>query len=251
MYKILIFLAFILSGSCANKAEKLLEQKKYAFTNEEFLRATIEGDVEAVQLFLKAGMTPEVKNSLEETPLIMASKFNRKEIVSLLIKADSFLENRDVEGMTALCWAARRGNTEIATMLIDAGSFVDTPDSRYGVTPLMFASFEAHLFTVKMLANKGADINHRNNDGGTALMNASYSGNADIVDQLLLLGADPNLQVYNGFTALMYAVQGNNEDAIKSLRTFKADISLKDEEGKTAADMARESGYTHLLPFLE
>jgi ankyrin repeat protein len=71
----------------------------------------------------------------------------------------------------------------------------------------MRATINGHIETVKLLLDKGANVNARNAVAETALTHASQKGNTEIVKLLLSKGADVNAKDDAGWTALMW---GNN-----------------------------------------
>ena len=79
------------------------------------------------------------------------------------------------------------------------------------------------------------------NDGATALILASQNGNAEIVKLLLEKGSDINLQRSDGFSALMAAVKDGHADVAKLLLEKGADPRLKDIMGKTVVDYAEDA----------
>jgi ankyrin repeat protein len=79
----------------------------------------------------------------------------------------------------------------------------------------MAAAINGYAEIVKLLAEYGAILDEKNNDGTTALIFASQNGNNEVVKVLLENGANPDLKDNNGKSALDYA--GNPE--IKSLLT--------------------------------
>ena len=72
-------------------------------------------------------------------------------------------------------------------------------------TDLMAASLNGHTEVVELLADNGAELDLKNDDGATALIFASRHGNAEIVKLLLEKGANPELKDNEGKTALDYA----------------------------------------------
>ena len=69
----------------------------------------------------------------------------------------------------------------------------------------MVASLNGHAEIVKLLADNGAELNLKSNDGSSALIFASQNGNAEVVKVLLEKGADPGLKDNKDKTALDYA----------------------------------------------
>ena len=54
---------------------------------------------------------------------------------------------------------------------------------------LMIASHDGHTEVVKLLLDKGAQVNMQGKDGGSALMIASQNGHTEVVKLLLDKGA--------------------------------------------------------------
>ena len=73
----------------------------------------------------------------------------------------------------------------------------------------MIASLRGQTEVVKMLLEKGADVNAKNTKGWTALMIASLRGQTEVVKNLLEKGADVNAKDEDGKSALKHAI--NNE----------------------------------------
>ena len=74
-------------------------------------------------------------------------------------------------------------------------------DKEGGVSALSAAASSGHFALVKLLLERGADVNAEDAWGANALVGASDSGNVDTVKLLLARGADPNIDD-DGLTAL-------------------------------------------------
>ena len=80
----------------------------------------------------------------------------------------------------------------------------------------MFAAFNGHTGTVKLILEHGADVNAKDSDEQTALMFAAEKGYTEIVKLLLEYGADANIQNTDSFsygvkTLLKKAQSANNQ----------------------------------------
>jgi ankyrin repeat protein len=72
---------------------------------------------------------------------------------------------------------------------------------------------------VKVLLEKGAQVNARTHEGTSALMNAAGgAGSKAIVEVLLDHGANVTAQDSKGRTALKYAMGANSEDKVQLLK---------------------------------
>ena len=78
----------------------------------------------------------------------------------------------------------------------------------HGETALTVASEEGDPKVVKLLLDKGANINAQQNDGHTALMAAIRAGHIESVKLLLSRGADVNAEAQDSVTALKWAYDG-------------------------------------------
>jgi ankyrin repeat protein len=107
---------------------------------------------------------------------------------------------------------ASAGNIEIVRILLDKGANVNVP-RKDGITPLHLASNQGSVEIVKLLLDKGAKVDVKGGKNSiTPLMLASMNGHTEVVKLLLERGADPRLKSF-GSTAFDYA----KNDEIKAL----------------------------------
>ena len=84
----------------------------------------------------------------------------------------------------------------------------------------------------------------RTTDGVTALWAASKEGHAKVVKLLLEKGADVNVKdTTNDETALWIASKEGHEEVVKLLLAAKADVNVKAKDGKTALGIAKHEGH--------
>lgn len=165
-------------------ARARLAEKNIPYTETSFGRAVEEGDTGAVELFLAAGMKPDVK---------------------------------DAAGRTALINAASRGSNNICEKLLRKGANVNAQDNT-GSTALMQSALGGHEGTAKVLLERRADVNLRDNNGQTALIYAAARGRAEIVRLLLNKGARVDVKDNQGRDALAWAEANDHFDVIKLLK---------------------------------
>lgn len=72
-------------------------------------------------------------------------------------------------------WSALSGNVKLVTYLIDCGSPIDPTDDT-DTTPLILAASAGRSQIVDILIQKGANVNHKSNQGHSALQYACSKG---------------------------------------------------------------------------
>jgi ankyrin repeat protein len=93
----------------------------------------------------------------------------------------------------ALYAASERGYEAVVKMLLDKGTDVNARGGGYS-NALQAASSRGHKAVVQLLLSKGADVNARGGEFGNALQAASFRGYSSIVQQQLDNGAEVNAQ---------------------------------------------------------
>lgn len=98
--------------------------------------------------------------------------------------------------------ALRTGKVNVVKKFLDNGSATANEKS-FAWSALQMAADKGHLEVVKLLVEKGAEIDYRHPvNKMTALHLAAYSGHDDVVKYLLSKGADPNLKMSRGVSIL-------------------------------------------------
>jgi hypothetical protein len=161
-----------------------LEQKEIPFDAEHFRDVVVEGDADAVTLFLTAGMPVETGNALRE-----AVDRGKTEVVKILLGHGADKNGKDDYGQSLVMTAASNHHVDVLAALIAAGADVSAPN-QYRVTPLAVAAEQGYLDVVDMLVKAGVKVNARDTAGGTALSVAILRGYQEIVAALLAAGAD-------------------------------------------------------------
>jgi ankyrin repeat protein len=111
--------------------------------------------------------------------------------------------------------------------------------------------------TARLLLEKGASVEARDEGGGTALIAAAGHGEADVVRLLLDKGADIEAKDNEGITALIAAAcdcpiidMPDTDDSVRLLLENGANIEAKDKRGYTALMAAAAWGRASILQIL-
>jgi len=119
------------------------------------------------------------------------------------------------------------------------------------------------LEKVKLLVQKGADINAKSNNGITPLMRAAssyveYGGsNLEMVNFLVQNGANINDKDEDGTTPLMRAIRFGSQfathdglDVIQFLVESGANVNDKNKSGETPLSLAKQRGNAEIVNLL-
>lgn len=122
--------------------------------------------------------------------LFTAVTFHDPAKAKQLIEDGADIEGKDELGMTCLVIACSKGNLDIVKLLLEKGANVNAPAAD-GTTPLMAVAGSGSVYGVEiseMLLKKGADATVRNKDGKTAVNFANEKGDKKLAELLLERG---------------------------------------------------------------
>ena len=118
-------------------------------------------------------------------------------------------------------------------------------------TPLINAILYDQTETVKVLIDKGADVNEKGRDNFTALHWAAFYGKTEMVKILLSKGAEVNARSETYGTPLTLAAQYGFADTVKVLLEKGADVNITDGYGRTALSYAEAEKNTPIIQLLK
>ncbi|KAJ5653623.1 hypothetical protein N7490_000626 [Penicillium lividum] len=162
------------------------------------------------------------------------------------------LDCKDKEyGQTPLTWAAQRGHKAVVRLLLEKGADPESKDNSYR-TSLSWAAEIGHEAVVRLLLEKGADPESRDNEyEQTPLSLAAEMGHEAVVRLLLEKGA--NAESRNnvcGETPLSGAADMGHEAVVRLLLEKGADPESKDKSDRTPLSRAAESGHEAVVRLL-
>lgn len=162
--------------------------------NSPLMYAAVLGSLESMRLLLDAGADANAANDFAATPLMWCAGDAAK--VQLLLSKGAKVDARSKLGRTPLLIAAGYdGATESARLLIEKGADVNTRDEG-GMSVLEQAASANHIELVRLLLSKGANVNTADGIGATPLLAAAANGdrNAPLVKLLIAHGATVNVK---------------------------------------------------------
>ena len=163
--------------------------------------ASTDGSAAMIGMLLAADADPNLASPNGETPLMLAARSGSAGAVRTLVAGGATVDTTEGwRGQTALMWAVAQNNPAASQALIDAGAYLHFR-SEGGFTPLLFATREGNLDTLRVLVANGGNPDDALPTGMSALVLAVYNAHYDIAVELLEAGADPDADG-QGWTAL-------------------------------------------------
>ncbi|MDG7052918.1 MAG: ankyrin repeat domain-containing protein, partial [Wolbachia endosymbiont of Alcedoecus sp.] len=212
--------------------------------DKELLTAVQDGDLNKVEGLANQGAGLNTKGSNDWTLLHFAAFSNKFDIVKFLLDKNANIKAKDVYGNTPLHVAAQYDSKlEIVKFLLDKNASGINDVNNNSSTPLHLAIQGNKPSTVKLLLNKGANINAKDKDGKTPLGLAVQEGYTDIVQIIEQVQSDLDKE-------LLTAVQNGDLNKVKSLISRSANVNTRDKYSWTPLHWAAYKGHLEVAEFL-
>lgn len=153
-----------------------------------------------------------------------------------------------IEGAPPLWCASAAGHSAIVKLLVERGANVNAVTCTHS-SPLRAACFDGHFSIVKYLVDRGADIEIANRHGHTCLMISCFKGHLSIARLLVAAGALVNRRSVKGNTALHDCAESGRLDMLQFLIQSGARIE-PDAAGTTPLLAAAMCGHTAVVEYL-
>lgn len=139
---------------------------------------------------------------------------------------------------SALLLAARdAGDLDLVRLLHERGAEIDRADAS-GRTPLSYAAEAGRLALVRYLLSEGAGVDSRDRRSRTPLFHAVLGNQPEVVAVLLERGAAVDAADRFRDTPFIMACAKGHSEVAALLRERGADPSARNQEGRSAADRA-------------
>jgi ankyrin repeat protein len=208
------------------------------------------------RLILKRPHDLDASDIYGKTALHLAMLWPDGKVAQMLIECTIAINGRDKDGWTPLHYAMYDGDHKsreflhCVRLLLDRGADVEAQNN-HGSTPLHLAASRMSQETVQLLIEFSANINLRNNKGQTALHNALQRGHLGIMQLILNHGADVDALDNDGSTLLHLAISEASMEAVQLLLEHGANIKLQNDMGQTLLHQVLESGFPFWAQYLE
>ncbi|KAL1909321.1 hypothetical protein Sste5344_004950 [Sporothrix stenoceras] len=153
-----------------------------------------------------------------------------------------FFKDQDQNTARQALLASYFGHDSVVKLLLEKGADVEAK-AEDGRTPLSYAAAEEHEAVARLLFEKGADIEAKAYHNWTPLFFAADGGHEAVTRLLLEKGADVEAKDDYGRTPLFFAAQGEREAVARLLLEKGADIEAKDNRGRTPLSYTADGGY--------
>jgi ankyrin repeat protein len=182
----------------------------HAGSYDDFFVAIKRDNVWTMSDLLQRGFDPNTPSPQGVHGLILAIQEPSFRVIDLLIAWPSTrVEARNSVDESPLMLAALKGYLEVCQKLVAR----DADVNKTGWTPLHYAATGGHVEVVLLLLEHHAYLDAESPNGSTPLMMGAMYGNAQTVKVLLDAGADPGLANKSNASALDFAIKANKTDS--------------------------------------
>lgn len=254
-----------------------------------FERAFNEQDIDRIKKIIDAGFAVNMQGNIGKTALTYVVDNLRNETFSisvseLLIGKGADVNMQDAMGRIPIIYAVEHENKALVEFLLEKGTDVALHCSSYnmpivfvpfirqkpelaylfiarckdvnirdsiGNTPLSWAARFGYVDTVKLLLQKGANVNNASINNKTPLMEASEKGHYEIVELLIKSGASVNVQTKKGWSALMWTAEKGYIEIVSMLIEVDADLSARNNKGERALTIAQKNNHQETAKIIE
>ncbi|XP_069036016.1 ankyrin repeat and SOCS box protein 3 isoform X3 [Lepisosteus oculatus] len=208
--------------------------------------AARQGNVKLLRKLIKKGYSIDISDNRGWSSIHEAAFSNSHKCLNILIQAAdsvSFVNSRTYEGETALHLAARRGHCVIVGRLLEAGAEANQVTNEE-TTPLFLAVQNGHTDVVKLLVSRGADVNGSQSlCGWNSLHQSAFQGFSEVMKILLEKDADIEIRDDFGITPLFIAAQYGQHECLKSLADCGANVNCQAKDKATPLFIAAQEGH--------
>jgi ankyrin repeat protein len=218
------------------------------------------------------------------TPLHSSVRGSQIGVVKLLLMHGADINSRDADNSTPLHIALQKQHLDIAKWLLNNGADVNSKGAS-GFTPLHllvtashsgyfgsffgrqfkpnrdvhmldnrrnthFAASGGHIEIARILLDRDAEVNSRDDRGATPLLSALQNGHAEVAQLLLDHNADAKVCGDKGVTLLHLAARHGHLEVARILLERNVETDSQDDHGCTPLHIASQNGHAHVVRLL-
>ena len=183
-----------------------------------------------------ANTNPQFFNNELHDPLVWFAKRGYTQLTEHV--SDRIVYQHTRRYSAALVGAAKSGHVKIVRLLMDKGVDVNATDGQYETALMAAAALRGNVECMQLLLDRGADVNALGGKYGTALQATAHRGNVKCIQLLLDRGADVNALGGEYGTALQAAACGGHFGFIQLLLDQGADVNAQGGQYGTALQAA-------------
>ena len=193
---------------------------------------------------------PNIKNSMQDSPLMVAVKEESGTLVSNLLQYTNVdVDTANSRRKTALMFAAERGSESIVNRLVARGASVNLQDDKK-FTALHYAAHQGNVEAARILLQvSGIDITLADKWGLTARERAAIRGH-DAVVKLFDTRRVEQERIASAVSILAELARGDTEDSIMTIvegGNIKVNALDTDNRNYTALHYAANLGYERVV----
>jgi len=212
---------------------------------EALVTAVQQGDAAAVSLWLARNPELAGARTAQGLSLVMlALYYQHPEVARIFVEQGAPLDLHE---------AAAAGAVERVRELLDAEPGQVNRPAADGFPALGLACFFGHRDVVRLLIDRGADVNQAAENALRVAPAHAAAARRDAVTLAMLLaaGANPNAVQQKGFTPLHTAASEGQRAMVELLLSHGADPRIRCADGRLPEDLAREKGHDAVADILE
>ncbi len=194
---------------------------------DDFFIAIKRDSASTVRALLARGFDPNTVDPNGVPGLILAVREPSPRTLEVLLASPQLkVEVRNPLDESPLMLAALQGDLALVRKLIALDADVNKP----GWAPLHYAATHGHLDVMRLLLEHHAYIDAESPNGSTPLMMAAGYGTPEAVQLLLDAGADPLLKNQLGLTAIDFAHRAERAESVALITTEVQKIQQKTKQ---------------------
>eukprot|EP01117_Protostelium_nocturnum_P005997 TRINITY_DN2159_c0_g1_i1.p1 TRINITY_DN2159_c0_g1~~TRINITY_DN2159_c0_g1_i1.p1 ORF type:complete len:775 (+),score=217.47 TRINITY_DN2159_c0_g1_i1:271-2595(+) len=202
-------------------------------------KACFAGHIECTKILVEHGCKLDEPDNEGITALQKSTYNDHYLCLEYLLSRGANVLSSDLKGSSTFHKAAFNGNLPCVTILIKKKVDPNIKDNE-GTTPLHNAVYSGHFEVANALLNADANPNAQTTKNRSTSMHfASFNGYLDCLKLLVEKGGDINARDLKEMTPLHYAVKREHQDCLQYLLEQGADLDAKDYKDRNWEQMTK------------